>query len=66
MVTCMGDCNFPLVPRRTRKSLDVVTTVFLKSFVKFQLGRQMQRVLFGKGKPAWARLSDDGQGCEVP
>lgn len=62
MVTCMEDCNFPLVPWRTRKSLDVVTAVFLKSFVKFQLGRQIQRVLCGKGKPAWARLLDASPG----
>lgn len=62
MVTCTEDCNFPLVLWRTRKSLDVVTAVFFKSFVKLQLGRQIQHVLCRQGKPAWARLLDAGPG----
>lgn len=60
MVTYMEDCNFPLVLWRTRKSLGVVTAggCFFNSFVEFQLGRQIQRVLCRKGKPAWAHLLD--------
>ena len=51
MVTCMEGCNFPLVPWRTRKSLDVTAVFFFKSFLKFQLGRQVSVCFAGRESP---------------